>query len=62
MKLEINHRKKQGGKNNYMETKQNVTKKSVSQWWNQRGNKKYLEIDDNKTQPYKIYGAQQKSF
>ena len=45
-----------------METKQNVTKKSVSQWWNQRGNKKYLEIDDNKTQPYKIYGAQQKSF
>ena len=60
MKLDQSQKEKQGEKNDYMETKQNVTKKSVSQWWNQRGNKKYIEIDDNKTQPYRSYGTQQK--
>ena len=32
MKLEINYRKKNGGKNKYMETKQHATKEQMG-WW-----------------------------
>ena len=47
MKLDINHRKRNEKKNDYMETKQHATKKPMGQWWNQRGN---LKIPRNKWQ------------
>ena len=40
MKLEISHMKRNEKKSDYMEAKQHVTKKPISQQWNQRGNKK----------------------
>ena len=44
-----------------METKQPATKKPMDQQWNQRGNfKNTLRKTTMKTQPYKIYGMQQK--
>ena len=38
MKLEINHRKINEKKTNYMETKQHATKKPMGRWGNQEGN------------------------
>ena len=38
MKLEINHRKRNEKKTDYMETKQHATKKPMGQWGNQEGN------------------------
>ena len=61
MKLEISHMKRNEKKSDYMETKQHVTKKPISQQWNQRGNKKIkLRQMTMKTESYKIYGMQQK--
>lgn len=40
MKLEISHMKRNEKKSDYMETEEHVTKKPISQQWNQRGNKK----------------------
>ena len=49
---EKNHRKKQthGGK-------QHVTKQLMGHWRNQRGNKKYIETNDNEN-THKTYGMQ----
>ena len=42
MKLEINHRKRNKKKNDYMETEQHGTKKPVGEQQNERGNQKIL--------------------
>ena len=47
MKLEINHRKTNGGKNDYRENKQHATKKLMGQLGNQKETKKYLQTNNN---------------
>ena len=51
MKLEINHRKRNEKKTDYMETKQHAAKKPMGQRGNQREIKKYLETIDNENTP-----------
>ena len=46
MKLYINQEKK-WEKTDYMENQQHATKKTIGQWGNQKGNKKYLKTNDN---------------
>ena len=47
MKLEINLRKRNEKKTDYMETIQHATKKSMGQQGNQKEVKKYLETKNN---------------
>ena len=57
MKLEINHRKKNGGKNDYTETKQHATEKK-KQWVNdeiKEKYRKYLKTNDNEKHNLKNY-------
>ena len=49
MKLEINYRKKNGGKNKYMETKQHATKEQMGWWKIKEEIKKYVETNENKS-------------
>ena len=60
MKLEINHRKRNEKKTNYMETKQHATKKPLGQTKSKKKLKNTLRQMTMKTQPYKIYGLQKK--
>lgn len=59
MKLEMNHRKREG-KQDYTETKQQATKKSMGKWGNQKKKLKNTLRWTLKTQPYEIYEIQQK--
>ena len=59
MKLEMNHRKREG-KKDYTETKQQATKKSMSKWGTQKKKLKNTLRWTLKTQPYEIYEIQQK--
>ena len=61
MKLEINHRKRNEKKIDYMETKQHVIKTPVGQQGNQKRRlKNTLRQMVVKTKPYKIYGMPKK--
>ena len=59
MKLEMNHRKREGKKDS-METTQHATKKSMDKWGNQKKKWKNTLRWALKTQPYEIYETQQK--
>lgn len=54
MKLEINYRKKMEGKKHKHEIKQHVTNK-MNQQRNERGNQKYLEMNETAVKLFKIY-------
>ena len=61
MKLEINHGKKNEEKNDYLETKQHATKETNGSTMKSKRKLKNTVVQVTmKTQPYKIYGMQQK--
>ena len=62
MKVEINYRKRNEKKTDYIKTKQHATKKK---WVNEeikREVKKYLETNDNENTTFKVFGMPQKQF
>ena len=62
MKLEINSRRKAEKNHKYVEIKQYTSEQPMGQRRNQKGNKKYLETNENGKKNTKTYGMQQKQF